>query len=280
MKESALVIEDLSALGQISMVAALTVLQSMNYTTAALPTAVLSTQTEGFGAPAKLTTDQWITKVLDHWHLIPDLDFNGALVGYIGSEELVSAVSHLLKQKLGNRPVIVDPVMADEGQLYPGLQSSYVQAMRELCTSATVMTPNWTELCLLTNQDVLFEPTEQNVQQALNKLSEMGITAQVVVTGISRDGQKGSLFRSTEEGLEFIGKPAIPGHFYGTGDTFAALLLGLLLQNYSLTDAVKQTNEWLYKAIQNTADEETMDDRKYGLRLGELIQEIALRNND
>ncbi len=93
--ESALVIEDFSALGQISMVSALTVLQAMNHTTAALPTAILSTQTEGFGTPKKLSTNQWIKQTIKHWQLVPDLDFSGALVGYIGDTEIISMVEQL-----------------------------------------------------------------------------------------------------------------------------------------------------------------------------------------
>ena len=78
-KEAALVIEDFSALGQISMVAALTILQSMDYTTASLPTTLLSTQTECFGDPQRLSTNQWIKSSVDHWQLIPDLDFKGEI---------------------------------------------------------------------------------------------------------------------------------------------------------------------------------------------------------
>ena len=274
-KEAALVIEDFSALGQISMVAALTILQSMDYTTASLPTTVLSTQTECFGDPQRLSTNQWIKNSVDHWQLIPDLDFKGALIGYIGHQSLIPLIQEVLLAKLGNRPVIVDPVMGDEGKLYPGLDNNYLKAMQQLCQHATVLTPNWTELCLLANQPGSLKPTEKNVQRLLSILQANKIDAQVVITGVTKGLEIGCLFQSREEGLEFIGNRRLNGHFYGTGDTFAALLLGLLLTDCSLTTAVRTATQLLAIAVNETAQEEPLTNRKYGLRLGQLVKQLA-----
>lgn len=274
-QEAALVIEDFSALGQISMVAALTVLQSMNYTTAALPTAMLSTQTECFGNPQRLDTVNWMNKSIGHWQSLPDLDFNGALIGYLGQTALINPIEQLLAQKMGNRPVIVDPVMGDEGSLYPGLNQDYVQAIRKLCQQATVITPNWTELCLLTNAPQNYKMTSGHAEQLLGQLTDVNINAQVVITGVKLGQQTGCVLQSREEGFKFVGNPQVPGHFYGTGDTFAALLLGFLLQDGSLTHAVKKATKMVYTAIQATAVEEPVTNRKYGIKLGQLIKQLT-----
>lgn len=278
--ESVLVIEDFSALGQISMVSALTVLQAMDMTTAALPTALLSTQTECFGTPERLMTNQWIEHTIDHWQLIPDLDFSSALVGYIGDTQIIPLIQKLIMMKLGNRPVIVDPVMGDEGKLYPGLDDGYVARIRELCTHATLITPNWTELCLLTGASPTLNANSKNAERLINNLQKYQINADVIITGVKRGQQAGCLFESREEGLEFIGNPAIAGHFYGTGDTFAALLLGCLLNNQSLTIAVKKATMLVYQAIVTTADEQEVSNRKYGLKLGKLIQLIVSKDQE
>lgn len=275
MKEAALVIEDFSALGQISLVSALSILQSMDFTTAALPTAILSTQTECFGTPKRLSTNKWVRESTAHWQLIPDLDFNGALIGYLGQTDLVASIQKLLANKLGNRPVIVDPVMGDEGKLYPGLNQQYIQAIRQLCQSATIITPNWTELCLLTGESPSLPATDEHLEQLINRLQQQQINAQVVITGVARQSSIGCVFQSREEGFEFVGNPRVRGHFFGTGDTFAALLLGFLLQDYSLTVAVKLATRMLKVAILETAQEEPLTNRKYGLRLGNLIHQLV-----
>lgn len=267
--------EDFTGLGQISMVSALTILQSMDFATACLPTTIFSTQTECFGTPKKLSTTEWMKQSIAHWKVVPDLDFNGALIGYLRNVELIPIIKKLLKDKLGNRPVLVDPVMGDEGSLYPGFKPDYVKAMQSLCQDATIITPNWTELCFLANHSADTPATRENADELISELQNIGINANVVVSGIQHHGQNGCFFQSREEGFEFVGHPQISGHFYGTGDTFAALLLGYLLRDESLTAAVNKATEGTYLAVKATAEEEPETNWKYGLKLGRLIREIS-----
>lgn len=277
--EPTLVIEDFTALGQISMVSALTVLQSMDYATACLPVTIFSTQTECFGTPKALSTASWMKKSMDHWKVIPDLDFNGALIGYLRDASIVPIIKQFLQDKLGNRPVLVDPVMGDEGKLYPGFQADYVQAMQSLCQEASIITPNWTELCFLANQATTITPTREHAAQLISELQNMGINAQVVISGIQQDGQNGCFFQSREEGFQFVSHPQIKGHFYGTGDTFAALLIGYLLRNESLTTAVTKATAGTYLAVKTTAEEEPAENWKYGLKFGRLVASISNHQN-
>lgn len=273
--EPTLIIEDFTALGQISMVSALSILQAMDFSTACLPTTIFSTQTECFGTPKKLQTTDWMKKSIAHWKVVPDLDFRGALIGYLRNAELVPIIQRLLTAKLGNRPVLVDPVMGDEGQLYPGFTTDYIQAMQVLCRQATVITPNWTELCFLANQSADVPATRENAACMISKLQNIGISAKVVISGVQQNGKNGCFFQSREEGFEFIGHPQIDGHFYGTGDVFAALLIGFLLQDQSLTDAVSHATEATFQAVKATAEEEPETNRKYGLKLGSVIKMIS-----
>lgn len=280
-KETVLVIEDFSALGQISMVAALTVFQAMNYTTAALPTTILSTQTEGFGSPQRINTTNWLTKTIHHWHQVPDLTVSGTLIGYLGQKLIADQIVQLLDSQTQTSPVVIDPVMGDEGALYPGLDLEYVAAIRRLCQQATVITPNWTELCLLTNTPLDFAATREHAQQLVHQLPSLGIDAQVVITGIEDGCQTGCLVQPDRKRQEvFVGNPKLAGHFYGTGDTFAALLLGWLLRDASLQDAVHHATRLVYTAIQATFTEETPLNRKYGLKLGKLVEQLTTESND
>lgn len=274
--EPALVIEDLSVLGQISMVAGLSVLHSFDLETAALPTTILSTQTEEFGQPRRLDTQKWLNETLDHWYLIPDLDFSGALVGYIGQIKLFKLIERVIDNKLGIRPVLIDPVMADNGALYPGLGDDYVRAMRELCKKATIITPNWTELCLLAGEKNL-TANRDNAELMFEQLQKQGIDGTIVITGYQPTGSQklGCLFNSYEEGIEFVATARVNGHFYGTGDIFAAALLGFILKDFPFSVAVKKAVNAVYLSVTDTANQEPYSNRKYGMQLGKMMQYIS-----
>jgi len=77
---SILVAEDLSAVGGISLSAALPVLTAMQYDVAALPTSLLSTHTSGYGRPAVVDLSSWLPAEFKHWTQA-QLKFDQALIG-------------------------------------------------------------------------------------------------------------------------------------------------------------------------------------------------------
>lgn len=269
MVKPALLIEDFSALGQISMIGALSVLQAMGITTAALPATILSSQTEGFGQPAVLDTKQWIDDALRHWQ-DQKIEPAGVLIGYLGQHTLADHLGKWLQQ-IDQAPFfkMIDPVMGDQGELYPGFDQDYVQSIRELCQSADLITPNWTELCLLANQPFC-KPTAEAIKQGIERLRSEQITADVIVTGVRMDNQVGCCFWQDHK-LQFYGNSIQTGHFYGTGDVFAALLYGRLLQHWPLDEAVDDSIMAMDQAIRQTAPLADSE-RRFGLRLDHLMQ--------
>lgn len=265
-----LIIEDCSALGQISTVAAVTILQAFGETTALLPTSLLSTQTEGFGQPAQLSTAPWLTQVSLHWRK-QGINFANALVGYIGSAQLIKQVDRLLVT-LQPRQLVIDPVMGDQGSLYPGLPSTYPQLLQPLCRRATVITPNWTELCQLAGQPVV-EPTTDHLLGLVNQLREQEITAQIVVTGVKQGAQIGCWVVGDHCPV-YLPVKYFPGHYYGTGDTFAALLTGFLNQQVDLRLAATKATAALTVAVAETS-QLPVAERRYGLRLKNLLATLA-----
>lgn len=268
------VIEDFTALGQISLVAALTILQAFDLETAAVPTEILSTHTEGYGKPVIMPTQQWVPNCLNHWHSIKDLRFNGGLIGYIGDAELIRVlVDFLQEQKTKiNGPIIVDPAMADDGKLYPGLIESYPEVITKLCQQATIITPNWTELCLLAEQDPTLTANQDNFARLCSILRHKEIKAQVVVTGVHQADHELIFMHDGQEDSQ-LEKEHLNGHYYGAGDVFTALLLAYLSQSQSLTEAVKSANDKIQIAIQETQPL-NLADRRYGLKLGKLLRSI------
>lgn len=272
MSPSTLVVEDFSTLGQISMLAALNILQAFDIETAALPTALLSTQTEGFNIPAQLDTHEWMQAAVKHWQTIPELQLQGALIGYLGSTKLMDQLGHLLTNIKG--PVLIDPVMADRGALYPGLSTDYPHYMRQFCQSADVISPNWFELCLLAGLKKPLNATLSNFKFLLSNLHEQGIQAAVVATGVPIEKTaETTLLYDGHRINSFISK-RYSGHFYGAGDTFAALLMGNLLSGKDLNTAVQISCQQLSNAIKETSAYPE-EDRRYGLKLRNLLQLIS-----
>ena len=135
--------QDLSCIGKCSLTVALPVLSAMGLECAVLPTAVLSAHTafEGFRyEPLSLTP------VADHWQQL-GLQFDMIYTGYLGGRAQVDQALDFFTRFPAMR--LVDPVMADHGALYAGLEPDFPAVLRTLCAQADLITPNITEACLL-----------------------------------------------------------------------------------------------------------------------------------
>lgn len=268
-----LIAEDLSAVGQISMVAALNILNAFGITTIAMPTTILSTQTEAFGLPATLPTLPWQSAASAHWQTVTDMEINSALVGYVGD---VASVHQIITELAEINPalVVIDPVMGDQGQLYPGFDNSYVAAIKQLAQSATILTPNWTELQLLTDQPLEQKPTPSKVAALIKQLPQHGILARVVITGINFDETIAIAYQDATGQVCYIEQPKFTGHFYGAGDTFSALLCGYLQRDLPFEVALQAAADGVYIAITATAALPVAI-RKFGLQLAPVLAKIG-----
>ena len=72
--------------------------------------------------------------------------------GFLAGPDQVAQVIAAINQFAGeDRIAVVDPAMGDDGKLYPVFDDSIVEAMKKLVAHATLITPNYTEACLLTD---------------------------------------------------------------------------------------------------------------------------------
>lgn len=266
-----LVAQDLSAVGTISMKVAIPILSAFGIRISLLPTTLLSTQTEGFHQPVKENLSPWIAQTFKHWRQ-ENIQFSGGLIGYLGNTQLIDQLlSFISSQALP--AVIFDPVMGDAGTKYPGLPANYPQAMTALLPKAWITIPNVTEAQLLTGITVGQQPTKSEKKQLLMALeSKMPVGAHAIITGVSVKDQLGCVWLENDV-VKFYGHPIIAGHFYGSGDVFAALLLGFLQQQESLGSAVKKATTGTFIALQTT-DHSPLD-RRFGIDLSQLLAKIS-----
>ena len=132
-----LTIQDISCVGKCSLTVALPIISALGVEAAILPTAVLSTHTMFKDFTFKDLTDE-IAPIAKHWKK-EHIDFDSIYTGYLGSIEQIDVIANLFDQfKTKSNLIIVDPVMADNGKLYPAFDEAFAAKMATLCAKADI----------------------------------------------------------------------------------------------------------------------------------------------
>ena len=244
-----LTIQDISCLGKCSLTVALPILSAMGHETVILPTAVLSTHTMFSGFTVKDLTDQLIP-ITEHWKS-QGFTFDAIYTGYLGSEEEIEITKRIFRE-FGSKDTLlfIDPVMADNGKLYPAFDMAYARKNAELCGLADIIVPNITEACFMTDSEYKTEYDETYVLMLLNRLAKLG-SKKVVLTGVSlSEGKTGVYGLDTISGETFhYQNDHIDASYHGTGDIFSSVSVGALLQGRSLHDAFKLAADYTARTI-------------------------------
>lgn len=243
-----LCIHDLSGLGRCSLAVILPVLSAMGHQVVCLPTAVLSTHTGGFGTPARMESDAFGTDALTHYAEI-GVQFDCIYSGYIATAAQAQLVARAFAQWPGAYKV-VDPAMGDGGKLYGSLDQSIVDAQSQLARSADLVLPNVTEAHLMLSRPQPHETcwSELDARQLARDMTALCPAA--VITGLPMGKYVGCAGAGKEA---FVQKKLFLSRSYpGTGDLFAAVLIGLLLRGNVLSAAVDAAACFVADCIQNT----------------------------
>lgn len=171
MRQNLIVTEDLSTVGAISMGLAIPILAALNQQVFPLPTMVLYSQTEGFDLPQAVNLTKWWEKSAYLISQKAKVKIDGALVGYIGSVDGCSTVRTFL-ERTSISFVLVDPVMGDNDEFYPGLSNGYLKEVATLIKSADIITPNLFELGKLSNKKFEEFPTDGELLRSVNTLKK------------------------------------------------------------------------------------------------------------
>ena len=258
-------IHDLSCFGRCALTVILPTLSAMGFQTVPLPTALLSTHTGGFDHLhfRDLTPDMEQTAA--HFDRL-DLSFSAVYTGFLGSAEQIHTVESFL-DTFGTKPdpsgksplILVDPVMGDDGALYSTYTPALVDGIRKLTARAHLITPNFTEACLLadlpyTDTRTLSEKAmEDLLSSVLQKLKRPG--QNIVVTGVRTAKQTIRTYcLCNEHSVVSSEIPCCEKDYPGTGDLFASVLLGLLLRSETLPSACSKTAAFVSRVMHFTAE--------------------------
>lgn len=247
-----LTVQDISCFGKCSITIALPVISAMGVETVILPTAVLSTHTMFSGFTCKDLTDQLIP-ITDHWKS-EKLSFNAIYTGYLGSAKDIDIARHIFREfRTKDTIVFVDPVMGDNGKLYPAFDMEYAKQNAGLCAEADIIVPNLTEACLMTDTEYRTDYDEDYILKLLDRLAGLGAKT-VVLTGVSlSEGRTGIYGLDTLTGQHFsYQNRLIPVSYHGTGDLFSSVSIGALMNGLPLDEAFSIAADYTAQTIEVT----------------------------
>ena len=259
---------DISGLGKVAVTAALPLFAVCQLEVSVLPTVLLSSHTGGF--PNVYIDDYTIgmQAFLKQWQSL-EIGFSALVTGYLKSSQQIASLIDFLERE--NIPLIVDPIMADNGKLYAGVPESTIGLMRSLVECADYAVPNYTEACLLADTPIAEQITPDEARALVDAVRELGAKS-VVITSAVVNGTNAVIGYDHVAGEYFtIPFELIPVYFPGTGDTFSAVLVGRVMAGWSLQRATSDAMRVVAELIERNADQE---DKSAGLPIEACLDVI------
>lgn len=263
MLKNCLAIHDLCCYSKSSLSVIIPVLETLNVEVCPLPTAILSTQTDGFENFFFKDLSDTIESIFQSWQ-IENLNFNCIYSGFLGNYKQIQFVKKVIENyKSKNTLIVVDPVLADNLEIYPTISKKHIELMKELIKIADIITPNLTEAAIILNKKPKNEYTKDEINSILLELKKRG-PKKVIITSTHIVNQK-EIFTCCieDEKIEYIKSKKLNYSYPGTGDLFASIIVGLLLKDYKLRDACEIATQVCYKAMKIT--KENKIERKRGI---------------
>ncbi len=270
-RKKVIAINDISCFGSASLTTVIPILSTMGIQVCPLPTAILSSQTSGIDDYSFLDLTSELSKIIDHWKRL-DLNFDALFSGFLGSKEQVEIVKRCGCELLDNDGLLlVDPVLGDDGNFYMEQMQDLVVEMRSLVSMADIITPNLTEVCFL-----LDEPYSEKIdnlilkdyllrlanlegfkQSASNNTASFQKNKTVIITSTPPDkGEENFIkivaYEAKNNKFWKVKTPKINAFYPGTGDTYASVFLGSLLQKDSVPMAMGKAAKFVYDCLLHT----------------------------
>ncbi|MDR0405169.1 MAG: pyridoxamine kinase [Clostridiales bacterium] len=264
---------DLSGLGTASLGAVIPIISSMGSYVCSLPTAVLSTITGVFEGYAITGLTEQMQRTIQHWDGL-GVTFDYIYSGFLGSAEQVDIILDAASRFHGCY-LVVDPVFADNGRLYPTMDGAMVENMKRLAARANLITPNFTEARFLLGEtppegvvDETRDFPEAEAKDWLTRLCGTGPERAVITGGKFRDGMYVTAYDKPRGAFWKLKCEYVPAQFHGTGDIFTSVLVGALARGDCFETAVALAARFVRTAIDATLAEQ------WEPRMGVLVEKV------
>ncbi|MBQ5331154.1 MAG: pyridoxamine kinase [Oscillospiraceae bacterium] len=244
-------IHDLSGVGRCSLTVIIPVLSVMGVEVCPVPTAILSTHTGGFGEVEMRDLTDYTLPALSHYKRL-GMEFDCIYSGFLAS---VEQVDHCLEffRTYPSAFKVVDPVMADNGKPYRTCGEELRRRMKDLAAAADVITPNTTEAAMLLGLDPGYMPSSHSdVKSMLSRLSSIGPKTVVITSVYTGTECYNAGYDSVTGKYWLVPFNRVSANYPGTGDIFAAVLTGALLDGDPLPLAMNRASAFLEYSIKTT----------------------------
>ncbi len=271
------VINDISGFGRCSLTAAIPVISALGVECCPLPTAVLSNQT-GYKSYHCIDLTDELESYVDEWKKLGH-KFDAILTGYIASAKQADLILKFIDDfKTENTKLIVDPVMADDGKIYGTYSKELCKKVVEISRKANIITPNITELCILTgtNYETIISKKDESLY--LNYVADIAKVLlsdnlrSIIVTGVVTSGSICNILVE-KDGISVARSEIFGGSYSGTGDLFASVISAEVAKGTSLVYAIELATKFLEKSIKSSFREGT--DRNDGVNFEKCLEMLT-----
>lgn len=248
-----LAIHDMCSFGRCSLTAAIPVISAMGFQVCPFPTALFSNNLT-YGEFTFSDFTPHMKDFMAKW-LQLGFSYDAIYSGFLADAGQIAIVEEAIEH-FGTKDslIIVDPAMADDGKLYPVFTPDIVTEMKRLISKATVITPNYTEACLLLDEPYSATPPSTDEMKKLCHLLHEKGPKQIVITSVPASANEIKIvsYNSDTASYDECVINRVPFSTCGTGDLFTSVLTGDLLQGQSLHHAVQKAADFLTYAINYT----------------------------
>ncbi len=244
-------VQDISCVGQCSSTVALPILSVYGFETAVLPCSLLSNHTTGFEQYSFRDLSADMAEICNQWKQ-QNIKFSALYSGYMGNISQLRNLEKVIQTCLEPDAIkIIDTAMADDGQLYPGVDQNFVEEVKNNISKADYLLPNITEACLLTDTPYQEKYDEDFIEKILKKLSAMGCR-NIVLTGVTFNEGTIGVAVYEDRKYTYLCHEKVAKSSPGTGDVFASVFTGAVLKGYTACESAQMASQFVVKCLKET----------------------------
>jgi len=252
MSKKIAIINDISGYGRCSISVIQPIVSHLGIQGCPVPTAIFSNHT-GFPSFYRQDFTRHMQAYIDEWKKL-ELEFDGIMTGFLGSARQIDIVEQFIKDfRREKTTVLVDPVMGDNGHIYPTYNKKMCEGMKRLLAYADIITPNLTEACFLTDTPYRESGWKHAELEVMAKqLQHMGAKT-LVITGIKMgDNYIGNAVCGESGEMEFQRQAMVEQTRSGTGDVFASVLGADAVNGIPFSHSVKRASNFVKNCLIET----------------------------
>ena len=252
MSKKIAIINDISGYGRCSISVIQPSISHLGVQGCPLPTAIFSNHT-GFPSFYRKDFTRYMQAYIDEWKKL-DLRFDGIMTGFLGSARQIGIVEKFIQDfRRPETKVLVDPVMGDNGHIYPTYTRTMCREMKKLLAYADIITPNITEACFLTDTPYRESGWKHTELAAMAKQLQQIGARKLVITGIKMgENYIGNAVCDEQGEMEFQRQMMVEQTRSGTGDVFASVLGADAVNGTDFPHSVKRASNFVKRCLVET----------------------------